>query len=716
MATVEDVEEALRRGMISPEQAQAMRGKIEGRRAGEQISKDEGEEEVSLADQALRFGNVAASGTASGLANVLDLPTNLTNLVVGEVASLFDTEAPQLPVPSETTGFRGTFVRAEPETPAERVVSSAGEFVGGAAPFFGLPLGGTAARIAASPSNVSTARNVAQSIVRPALANPALTTGIEAGASGAAGLAGQGVEEAGGGPAARLAAELIAGAGVGAAPSVASRLLRGRPPVQASQRALPAPQLALPAPQGALPGPRVSRAADPRPPTRREIRAAQAIAPTPEQAARLRSSSPTARAAARKEISDRQAAMQAVRQAFQDDLLTNPAQVSKRAERLGPEATLADVGGTNVRSTLRGAVSQPGKGQRRIEALFKRRGRTQAGRLKSAVRSVLSEADFVDTSEAIIERRREASGPLYTEARAAGQLQSEAIQKAVQDPLVKNAIKVARREVGELEGLPDTDIRVLDEAYKTLGGRAQSARESKRNRTKANRLTNSQFVLRDAIVEELPVYGKALDAYSDDSSLLDAMKRGRNFIKEDADITTRQLAGMPESEREMFLIGATRAMVDQINSVQDTADVTKRIFGNRKKRDLVRSLFEDKASFDQFKAAVLRESVMAETANQTLPSVGSQTQPRQAAVKDLAAKEGRIRETAADVAETATGGMGKRTLASRAMRRFFSDTGGPSREMSEQIADILLKQGVEPNKKMIDEIFREATILNSRRR
>lgn len=405
-------------------------------------------------------------------------------------------------------------------------------------------------------------------------------------------------------------------------------------------------------------------------------------------------------------------ALEKVRELFDRDEITFE-QARRKLQQLGPDATLADVGQQNVRSGLAAAANVPGQAKRRTSRVLETRVRQQNRRLRSAVQDGISDADFDATVTGTIQRRAEQAGPLYDAARASGVVDNENLDRLMRLKSVQASIARVRARNPNLLDVPDNDMLVLDAVYKDLSGQRQAAIRAgeKGSGSLAHDLGRRQSDLLNAIAEDVPVYRDAVRTFSDESSLIDAANLGRRFLREDAAVTDRTLRDMSDGEREMFLTGATREVIDIIESTPNSANAVRRIFGNDRKQRQLRSLFSSKREFDRFKLQMLTEQRFAETRNDIIP--GSRTAPLTASILDQSKSP--VREAAETVAEGAvTGDPGViRRIVMSAARR-IADAGQPDEKMKNEIARLLTTQGIPANDRILDQIFQRAGELTSR--
>jgi hypothetical protein len=93
-------------------------------------------------------------------------------------------------------------------------------------------------------------------------------------------------------------------------------------------------------------------------------------------------------------------------QKFQADGMT-PQQALARVKELGGSATLADVGGANVRQAAETVASSPGAGSQVAEQALESRASGQAGRVNQAVKEATGvQGNIYDQAEQLIQQRR----------------------------------------------------------------------------------------------------------------------------------------------------------------------------------------------------------------------------------------------------------------------------------------------------------------------
>ena len=132
-------------------------------------------------------------------------------------------------------------------------------------------------------------------------------------------------------------------------------------------------------------------------------------------------------------------------------------------------------------------------------------------------------------------------------------------------------------------------------------------------------------------------YRLARETYAGDSSLLDALSRGRDFFKtKDVDELKFDLEKMSRSERDSFRLGVMNALIDRIETASDTSNIANRLIGTTRNRDLIRATFnpgeKGTEAFNTFINRLEKEIQMKVTSN---AMKNSATAARQEAINKL---------------------------------------------------------------------------------
>ena len=222
--------------------------------------------------------------------------------------------------------------------------------------------------------------------------------------------------------------------------------------------------------------------------------------------------------------------------------------------------------------------------------------------------------DLDEVASEIINRRSLLATPFYEQARQAGLVESFAVDNLLRKSKdVQQAIANARR-LPEFADLPDNDMRMLDKAYKYVGDLAEAAKRSG-EKERFRDMDNLRTQLRDAITEKVPVYGRALDTFSGESTLLDALNAGRDkFLRKTPAEIKRELSQLKdEGQQQMYRLGAVQTLRDEIYGMRETADVASKFLNDRNMKDRFKLIFNSTGEYEDFIKNLQRERAMART-------------------------------------------------------------------------------------------------------
>lgn len=338
-----------------------------------------------------------------------------------------------------------------------------------------------------------------------------------------------------------------------------------------------------------------------------------------------------------------------IAQALQRDKISTQEAKDKLAD-IGEEGAIADVGGENIYGLARGTTGRPGEGRETASKFLKERQEGQYLRAEEGVQKGLGSKNFYD-EELALEAQQKAASPLYQEAYSANQdIVSPEINRILKTPAGKAALADAKTRMQNdlsLMGVPDKELaeqmkilgmkggaskglklRTLDYVKKAYDAQVTKAlREGDYDAYRSLRKQRSTLLRELDAADKTGKYAKARDTWGGAERTKEALDDGTRFIREDAEITSRELREMSSSEREMFRIGAAKALRDIIYNTPDGADVAKRIFASPAKREKLQAIFPNKKAYEEFEKSMRSEMRMFETKGKVLG--GSPTQPRQ---------------------------------------------------------------------------------------
>lgn len=361
-----------------------------------------------------------------------------------------------------------------------------------------------------------------------------------------------------------------------------------------------------------------------------------------------------------------------------------PDQLAARLDELGPEASIADAGGANLRGLGEITAQTPGKGAQAAESLLQGRMEGQGQRLSEGVNAGLSGRNIISSADDLMRERSALARPLYEQSVAEGNLIPDQAFLAVKnDPFLADVIaSVKADKLSGMAGHADNAMTVVDAAKKNIDDMIEVAkRQGENNRVRM--LVEKRDQLVSIADQAFPDYAAARAAWGGPTQSMAAMDAGREFSKLDPRVLQQQVSAMSDGEREFFRAGVADKIKEMIATTRDGADATRRIFGNDRIRQQLQAVFPDDASYNAFAKQVETEALFAKNRNQMLGN--SRTSFRDAAREDLgfdpggAVAHGMMGNFASAIGDAVRGGL-------RYLRR-------PPQGVMDQLADALFTPG-----------------------
>lgn len=250
------------------------------------------------------------------------------------------------------------------------------------------------------------------------------------------------------------------------------------------------------------------------------------------------------------------------------------------------------------------------------------------------------------------------------------------------------------------------NLRTLDAVKRGLDEMLEAYRDGTTGKLNLDQRGRAINEVRKSLVRELDdltggdagAYAQARAAWAGPSAAKDALSMGRRFVNNDAEVTAKVLDKMSAGDKEMFRIGAARAVRDMINSDTQAA-ITK--FADKKEGlwGKLRQIFPDEQSFNQFRADIQTELRKAQTERFMGPRAGSQTTPLREDIKGLSRIPAPILEAAQRAGRGeymgAVGGL---------VRAPFERLAAPSQATANELADILLGMNPQAQQRVLSSI------------
>ncbi|OUJ13813.1 hypothetical protein [Acetobacter okinawensis] len=323
-----------------------------------------------------------------------------------------------------------------------------------------------------------------------------------------------------------------------------------------------------------------------------------------------------------------------VRQLGQSDALS-PALADAELARLGPAATLADLG-PNMQQAARAVASAPGSAQKQlVEALMNRQA--QAGqRIEGAMDAAMGpRRNILDSADRISSSRSALASPWYDKAMPVPVADSPELQEIIKTPAFMSALAKANTLAGNEgrslysptgnmgmhgpEMAPDVskmtlqDLHYIQRAMQDNIGEIKTGAGFKDNEASRSVADVRRRLL--GVMDDLsPEYATARGIYSDYSKVAQALTDGQKVFSNATtpDMLQRTLAGMGESEKAAFTEGARQQVAQTMGTARNDANAAKALLDKGYNREKMALILGDDAA-DGLNNAVDAERAFAAT-------------------------------------------------------------------------------------------------------
>lgn len=252
------------------------------------------------------------------------------------------------------------------------------------------------------------------------------------------------------------------------------------------------------------------------------------------------------------------------------------------------EATLADVGGENVRGLVERIAQTPGAGRTQVVPALTARQEGQAGRIADDLRGLTgtSRAASQAIDETIAERAA-ASRPLYDEAFNFNARESPEIVRAWQNATAQgygrsilNSASLRRALQTEygIRDAADAPLMVLIDAWKKTADDLIGEATRKGSNNTARVISRMRDSVVDVVDTHNPAYLSARNAWSGPSRYLDMIEEGRGILSRNvsADEMAANFRRLTAADQEAYRIGAISSIISRMgNDGARLADMTK---------------------------------------------------------------------------------------------------------------------------------------------
>jgi hypothetical protein len=322
----------------------------------------------------------------------------------------------------------------------------------------------------------------------------------------------------------------------------------------------------------------------------------------------------------------------------------------RQARGLGiDDMTMADLG-PNSQGLGYSATNVPNAGRLAVERSLFERAQEEAANLAQQVRRRAGLADNQltgsDYLQDLAERQSAAARQAYPDAYKIA-VDANPFRKFADRKIVQDAYSEARK-LADVEGVQLPDFAAIRNAqsvptevmHQLKRGLDQIvAGQTDALTGKMTPFGGAVSKLTQEINDELkrlnPAYAKANAEFADFSRLQKSYKDGEGYLSMSENDMVRKLRAMNPGEREAFRVGLVSKIQDRANTLDDSTDFTKAIFGSPKKRSALRYAFDDPKQYEEFTQVVENFKRMRQTQNRVLggsPTAGRLAQDADAAV------------------------------------------------------------------------------------
>lgn len=315
-----------------------------------------------------------------------------------------------------------------------------------------------------------------------------------------------------------------------------------------------------------------------------------------------------------------------------------------------PETRIDDLidMGPNTRGVARAVMGTPSAGKKTMEDFLENRQEAQGDRIINHVKTSLKVDPNLSVDEVVesLDKTRKANAaPIYKEV-FPKKIPPTLLTNLSDDPIIGDALSAVEnnkafqsslKQAEKEHGFPieKNTVGYLDQVKKYIDG------QSKTYFRNGDDFSGAQYAdaakrLRESVDKYNPRYKDARDAYAGPSQSIDAVKSGREFIKNSTTggkiLTKKEIANLSAEDKELYRLGAAEEISNTLKNTPDGADAVKRIFGNRTKREAMESLWGSKEEFQDFRKVMEKEAEKFKSTAEV--ARGSRTAPMLAEMED----------------------------------------------------------------------------------
>jgi len=286
-----------------------------------------------------------------------------------------------------------------------------------------------------------------------------------------------------------------------------------------------------------------------------------------------------------------------------------------------PQATLADVGGENTKNLLRAAANVASTGANKLNKFLDKRQFSQNERLERDLGKALGNpSEFATSVDDIIRQRGQAANEEFALALAVETPLTPQLRSVLERPVVKLVQRRAQQRLAN-EGQPiglesrTREIHLIKMELDDMIGAAKRAQATGNKPQAGINARTLQIVKKDLLgAVNNPSYKDALKNFAGASALKDAAEEGFDkALKLSTEQLGKTFRDLSSSERELFKLGAVRAIAGKMRTLDRMRDRTKNLFSNPDIEQRLRVLIPDQRTRRELQRSIQIERNFAET-------------------------------------------------------------------------------------------------------
>lgn len=315
-------------------------------------------------------------------------------------------------------------------------------------------------------------------------------------------------------------------------------------------------------------------------------------------------------------------------------------EILMRMQQMGPQSTIADVGGENIKGLARTVGVMQGKGKEAAKNMFTERQSGSTARLMGSLKKLSGgDASYFGNMKRIITNNQKNASPYYKAAEQQTIEATDDLAEMFSRPSVKAALnKATRKAADEGKTIPKSietgdilDFRTFDYTKRALDDKIGAAIRQG-NADDARILTGLKNELLKIADDQIPDYKTARSIYSEGASNANAMELGKRILRDDFDEMADIVGNMSKTENEAFINGALKTIRDKLMTGKEDKNAATKL-ATQLVRERLKNVFPDDDAYKAFINQLDIEDDFAKTYQTTFG--GSPTQPRQVGEQEL---------------------------------------------------------------------------------